>query len=140
MGPPGDTKLYSAKQNPCVRASVRTRQRSPPERAPQAPKGEGKWQVSTNGAVMPLWSRDGREIFYFAPDDHLSSASISSEGDSPVSTNARDLFWVPLVASSNWAYDISNDGQNFLVNTVINSAVAEPISLVENWDAALKQK
>src|SRR5258706_2718859 len=24
----------------------------------------GKWQVSTGGGVMPVWSRNGRELFY----------------------------------------------------------------------------
>jgi len=104
------------------------------------PKGEGKWQVSTDGAVGPRWSRDGKELFYLNLEDRLVSATIASNGDAPSITNVHSLFWLPLVASSNWACDPSPDGQSFLVNTVINPAFAEPISLVENWDAPLKQK
>ena len=26
--------------------------------------GQGKWQVSANGGIEPLWSRDGKEIYY----------------------------------------------------------------------------
>src|SRR5882672_10343817 len=29
-----------------------------------APAGSGKWQISTGGGVHPIWSRDGRELFY----------------------------------------------------------------------------
>jgi eukaryotic-like serine/threonine-protein kinase len=104
------------------------------------PKGEGKWQVSTNGAVAPSWRRDGKELYFYTPDDRVSAASISSAGGAPVISNVRALFWAPLVSSSNWAYDAAPDGQKFLVDTILQSAVAEPITLVENWDVALKKK
>jgi hypothetical protein len=48
--------------------------------------------VSTEGAVMPAWSHDGKEFFFFSPDDHLASANVESHGDSPVITNVRNLF------------------------------------------------
>ena len=41
------------------------------------PSGEGKWQVSTQGGVQPEWRRDGRELFYLAPDGNLVAATIT---------------------------------------------------------------
>jgi serine/threonine-protein kinase len=29
----------------------------------------GRWQVSTGGGTRPRWSRDGRELFYFTPEN-----------------------------------------------------------------------
>lgn len=29
---------------------------------------QGRWQVSTTGGSRPLWSRDGRELFYWTDD------------------------------------------------------------------------
>ena len=47
---------------------------------------EGQWQLSTAGGVQPLWSRDGRELFYVAPNGGLmtvlteTTASVWSAG------------------------------------------------------------
>ena len=42
--------------------------------------------------------------------------------------------WMPR-----WFYDVSADGQRFLVNTVEELGAAAPITVVVNWTAALKQ-
>jgi Tol biopolymer transport system component len=104
------------------------------------PKGEGKWQVSTKGGTAPLWSKDGKELFFHSSDDEIMSADVDSSGDAPGISNVHSLFYSLLVTSSNWSYDVALDGKSFLVDTVINAAVAEPISLVENWDAAVGPK
>jgi Tol biopolymer transport system component len=104
------------------------------------PKGEGKWQVSTQGAVQPGWSRDGKELFFVNTQFRLQSVSIESRGDSPVFQNVRDLFWAPLVLSASWTYDSFPGGQSFLLNAVVNPLVSEPISLVENWEGSLSRK
>ena len=31
----------------------------------------GRWQISTTGAVMPCWSKDGKELFYLTLDRKL---------------------------------------------------------------------
>ena len=35
-----------------------------------APSGSGKWQISTGGGFHPIWSRDGRELFYETLSDN----------------------------------------------------------------------
>ena len=37
---------------------------------------EGKAQVSTGGGSQPLWSRNGRELFYLSPDATLMGVSV----------------------------------------------------------------
>src|SRR5262249_58835839 len=45
------------------------------------PKLTGKWQVSTAGGAMPLWRRDGREIFYLrATDRNLMAVAVNGQG------------------------------------------------------------
>lgn len=63
-----------------------------PARFSARKSGPGEMAVSTEGAVMPAWSHDGKEFFFFSPDDHLASANVESHGDSPVITNVRNLF------------------------------------------------
>jgi len=42
----------------------------------------GKWQISTDGGVLPVWSRTRDEIFYGSPDNRLMAASYAVEGES----------------------------------------------------------
>ena len=50
-----------------------------------------------------------------------------------IGTSAANLpFWVDL-------YDVTADGQRFLVNTALEESAAAPITVVENWAAGLKR-
>jgi Tol biopolymer transport system component len=40
-----------------------------------------KWQVSTDGGSVPLWSRDGRELVYEALDGRVMAVSYTAKGD-----------------------------------------------------------
>src|SRR5262249_194863 len=41
----------------------------------------GKWQVSTGGGMQVRWRRDGKELFYIAPDGRMMAAPISAATD-----------------------------------------------------------
>ena len=40
---------------------------------------KGKWQVSTNGGDSPLWSPDGRELFYRSDEDAVMAVAVETE-------------------------------------------------------------
>jgi serine/threonine protein kinase len=107
------------------------------------PPGGGKWQVSTNGGVMPRWRRDGKELFYVALDRKIMAAEVRS-GSSIEFGNRTALFEAKLYGGLNVAggwnnqYDVSPDGQRFLLNTEA-AASAVPITVVLNWAAELKR-
>ncbi|MCA1642389.1 MAG: protein kinase [Acidobacteria bacterium] len=44
------------------------------------PAAGGKWQISTGGGDQPQWRRDGRELFYMAPDKTLMAVPIAAGG------------------------------------------------------------
>ena len=46
------------------------------------PRGGGKWQVSTDGGIMPVWARDGSELYYVDSD---ASATLIGNVGTPVS-------------------------------------------------------
>jgi hypothetical protein len=52
----------------------------------------------------------------------------------------HSLFRTHRVPSPSWPYDVSADGNLFLINSVLQSAVPEPITLVVNWDAEMRKK
>src|SRR6202165_668547 len=44
--------------------------------------GSGKWQVSTDGGRSPIWSRNGRELFYESLDNRIMVAAYTAKADS----------------------------------------------------------
>jgi hypothetical protein len=107
-----------------------------------------KWQVSTAGGSQPRWRRDGKELFYVAPDARLMAVSIAVGADSQtVEAGAPvPLFATRLASGSNIPggvmskpqYAVASDGR-FLMNVAVEGATAPPITVVLNWDAALKK-
>jgi Tol biopolymer transport system component len=97
----------------------------------------GKWQLSTAGGTQPRWRRDGKEIFYLAPDNKLMATVVNGQGSAFEVGAVRPLFDT-RTSGPLYVYDVSPDGQRFLVNTLVEEAAPEPITLVVNWPALLK--
>ena len=103
--------------------------------------GTGKWEVSTGGGVLPRWRRDGRELFYISTDNKVMSAEITEQGSSLLIGKVQSLFQinpVPFAGGSN--YDVTGDGNKFVVASLAASQVSEPLTLIVNWFALLKSK
>jgi eukaryotic-like serine/threonine-protein kinase len=102
------------------------------------PMQSGKVPVSIGGGMQPRWRRDGKELFYLAPDRKLMAVTVKSsttfEVDSP-----RPLFQTMLDPTTfRQAYEVSADGNRFLMNTPIETA-SQPLTVVLNWPALLKK-
>ena len=98
------------------------------------PKGEGQWQVSTQGGVQPRWSRDGKELFY-AEADTLMAVEVITRPSFTTGATTR-LFQHPdLRATAEYRYDVSADGQRFVLVETVESeeAKAPSIHVVQNW-------
>jgi Tol biopolymer transport system component len=109
----------------------------------------GKWQVSTNGGVDPRWGRDGRELFYVAPDGKLMAVAIHIDADgrglNPGPPLALFQTRFPMGALINGVpvgsrpqYAVASDGR-FLMNLTTDDNVPSPISIVLNWATLLKK-
>jgi Tol biopolymer transport system component len=98
----------------------------------------GKWQVSTNGGTAPVWRRDGKELFYIAPDRKLMAVPVKT-GSVFEPETAVPLFEVHLRNDPSRHYDASADGQRFLVNMPLGEETSPPITLVQNWTVLLRQ-
>ena len=99
----------------------------------------GRWQISTGGGTFPRWRRDGTEIFYIARDLKLMAAAVNSK-DSRFDVGAvKPLFDSHCTGGTRYCYDVSADGQRFLVITAPEQAASAPITVVVNWSAGLKK-
>ncbi len=104
----------------------------------------GKWPVSNGGGSQPRWSRDGKELFYFAPDNTLMAVDVSTSGGTFQPGVPKPLFRAAVLGGTGggptqaWRWDISPDGKRFLINTSLEEATASPVTVVVNWQSALK--
>jgi len=92
----------------------------------------GKRQISTAGGDQPRWRGDGKEIFYMSPENRLMAADLSTGAVTP-------LFVTPFVRAGGMNYDVSADGQRFLVRILPSRTDADPIAVVQNWVAGMKK-
>jgi dipeptidyl aminopeptidase/acylaminoacyl peptidase len=99
----------------------------------------GKWQISAAGGNFPRWRHDGKEIFYLAPDNTLMSVGVNGAGSAFEAGTIRPLFQAPVSIQARWMYDVSPDGQRFLVNALAQETTSAPLTLFVNWTALLKQ-
>ena len=89
------------------------------------------------------WRGDGTELFYFsAADNKLLVASVNGQGTAFERGVVRSLFDMQVARRDGGRevpYDVSGDGQRFLVNKIVEQAPAQSsITLVVNWPALSK--
>ena len=104
----------------------------------------GKWLISNGGGAQARWRPDGKELFYLTPDGMLTAVEISTK---PVfqAGVAKALFHMPVAGGTggapniSWRWDISPDGQRFLVNAAPEDRSSTPVTVVANWNALLRK-
>ncbi|MBZ5583082.1 MAG: protein kinase [Acidobacteriia bacterium] len=105
-------------------------------------KGAGPTPISNGGGRQPRWRRDGRELFYLAPDNRLVGVEVFS-GSSFKAGVPRALFLVPSVwvvdDGAAWTWDLTRGGQRFLFSTISAEDKPAPLTVVLNWQAELKK-
>jgi eukaryotic-like serine/threonine-protein kinase len=99
----------------------------------------GTRQISTGGGMYPRWRADGKEIFYVGPNGTLMAAEVSLKGAS-LEVDAIRPLGIPVITGRVYLYDVSSDGQRFLVAAPLEQKSSAPLTLVENWTALLKKK
>ena len=95
-------------------------------------------RISNNGGTQVRWRRDGRELFYIAPDGRLMGVPIAPgpdgqtlEASGPVALFATQIggAWQ---GNNRHQYMVAPDGQRFLMNTVTPEATST-ITIIQNW-------
>jgi serine/threonine-protein kinase len=105
-----------------------------------------KRQVSTRGGNRPLWSRDGRELFYYVGPDTIMAVPVRLGTDVVLGTPqvvVKGHAAAPVYSGRH--YDVSPDGKRFLLLKDAESAgsakpVLPEIILVQHWTEELKAK
>jgi serine/threonine-protein kinase len=101
----------------------------------------GKWQISTDGGIEPLWNPTGRELFYRIRN-RVMAVPITTQ---PTFSAGRPsmLFEGEYLASpfpaTGVTYDVTRDGQRFLMVKETPQASDIRINVVANWFEELKR-
>ena len=102
-----------------------------------------KRQVSTRGGFEPHWRRDGKELFYLAPDQTLMAASVKShptvlDVNAPAALFRTRIKWMEVQAVAHH-YAPTADGQRFLISNATEEARSVPVTIMLNWSAVVKK-
>ena len=100
--------------------------------------------ISTGGGRLPLWSRDGKELFFSSPDGRQMFAVAVQAGTTLVAGRPQALFEFAMLrqTAGNRPYDIAPDGRFLIIRSGQAEAAggtASDLILVQNWFEELKR-
>lgn len=99
------------------------------------PDANGKWQVSRSGGREPRWREDGKEIFYVGPKDMVTAVPVSNDGGFSAG-NPVPLFQshgrAQISSTDLFTYDVTKDGQRFLMNRYSKPEHISPLQIILN--------
>jgi len=92
-------------------------------------------QVSRGGGGEPRWRAYGKEMFYLSPTGMLIAVPVTL-GDTFASGAPAPLFQVrgraPISSTDLFTYDVTRDGQRFLVNEYLKPPHNAPLVIIQN--------
>ena len=100
-------------------------------------------RISLGGGSTPRWRGDGRELYYASADNRsIFAVSIKTTLTFTSGTPTR-LLSVGAVAvardrARNVAYDVTADGERFLVSVPAGEPESSRVTVILNWMAALR--
>jgi serine/threonine-protein kinase len=101
-----------------------------------------RWQISAAGGRQPVWSRDGRELFYRDFSGALMAVPIMAGPDFAPGPPVRLFEGTGLMGAGaqggGRTYDVGPDGSRFLMVRAGNQA-ATPLVVVLNWFEELRR-
>jgi Tol biopolymer transport system component/predicted Ser/Thr protein kinase len=100
------------------------------------PQPGGKWQISTDGGQSPVWSRDGRELYYRSLDNKIMAVEIKPGARFQFGA-PKALLAVRFSGRVTGVFDVSKDGR-FLLPALVEQPATPPMTVVLNWPQMLK--
>jgi hypothetical protein len=129
LSPDGRFLAYASNESGVSEISVRT---FPEVKA-------GKWVISSGGGQQPIWSRDGRELFYRTEDGTVMAVPINASPSFSYGSPVR-LINPPLTlhaADTAPTYDVSPDGRRFMFIRAPELDICS-LEIIQNWDVHVK--
>ena len=110
------------------------------------PDKGGKWQISNSGGWLPMWSRNGHELFFEALDNHIMVTAYTVKGDSFVADKPRlwsekQIEGLTLISKN---VDLAPDGKRIVALMPVETAEAQKaqnhVIFLENFFDEVRRK
>ena len=101
--------------------------------------GSDKKRISTKGGRFPVWRHDGSELFFVGGDGSMMATPAKTGGGEFEFSAPQALFKTRMLQWNFHEFDVSLDGQRFLIGTRIGEPSGPPPTVILNWTAALKK-
>ncbi len=100
-----------------------------------------RYDVSTEtGGGLPRWRADGKELFYMTNDGRMMSVAVHPEAEQ-FEMEAPKLLFQSRPIPNQWnLYDVSPDGQRFLMNLPLEWSHSSSITVMTNWAEKVKDQ
>ena len=106
------------------------------------PEGE-HWSISSNGGTEPVWSADGRELFYRQGEERMMVVSVVTEPE--FRAGRPELLFegrydIARIPGGDQNFDVSPDGRRFVMIQRNERSAPAQINLVLNWLDELRER
>jgi serine/threonine protein kinase len=103
--------------------------------------GSDKKVISTSGGRYPVWRHDSNELFFIAADGSVMTLSVKTDGSEFEFGAPKALFKSRMLS---WfhnfhEFDVTPDGQRFLIGTRIGEPTGPPPTVILNWTALMRK-
>ena len=100
-------------------------------------------QVSSAGGQEPRWRKDGKELFCVSADGRMMTVQVTTDAGfkagSPVALFQTQRRRQPVSSFAVFSYDVSADGQRYLIITKVDEANTAPLSVFLNWASEMEK-
>lgn len=101
------------------------------------PASGAKWQISKGGGSRAKWRRDGKELFYLAPDRKIMAVEVGAGAIFQAGV-PKPLFETRITYNPFTRFAVTANGQRFLLPAPVGEPTATPATVVVNWPAGIK--
>ncbi len=100
----------------------------------QVDGGGGKWQISKDVGLYPIWRADGKELYYLAAGRQVMAVEVDIEGALVIGA-VEHLFEreVKIGDFRMSPYQVSADGQRFLLNALMSKKEERGFVVIQDW-------
>ena len=98
----------------------------------------GKWLISDGGGYYPHWGEDGKELYYNDPRSRMVAVEVSSSPEFKAGVPEL-LFPTPIGNPLPGQWDVTPNGERFLIEAPASQSTQAPFTVVLNWPALLNR-
>ncbi len=91
------------------------------------------YTVSHGGGGLPRWRRDGRELYFMTQPGKVFAVKVHPNGNEFANDPPQELFHTRPTPKSWNLYDVSPDGERFVVNTPMDWPSGSKIVVITSW-------